>query len=83
MITSHYIPPQTIFNGNNYDPANQTALTAAGVWRIDSGVEAIGRLSAEENQALFERHGVLSREECSARQTVMFEQYIGEWLCGD
>ena len=32
---------KVIFNGDNYDESNQQDLTDRGVWRIDSGVEAI------------------------------------------
>jgi glutamine synthetase len=53
---------RVIFNGNNYDPKSQDELTARGVWRIDSGAEAIARFSAEENIALFEEMKVLSRK---------------------
>ena len=32
-----------MFNGNGYDKANQEMLTKAGVWCINSGVDAIRR----------------------------------------
>merc|ERR1712048_1314949 len=51
---------KVIFNGDNYDEANQQMLTDSGVWRIDSGVEAIATLTSEKNIALFEKMGVLS-----------------------
>jgi glutamine synthetase len=76
---------KVIFNGNNYDPANQEMLTQSGVWRIDSGVEAISRLTADKNVALFEKMGVLTEVECKARQDVLHEHYTGtvemEALC--
>ena len=53
---------KVIFNGNGYDASNQEMLTEKGVWRIDSGVEAIHRLSAEKNVELFESMNVLSKE---------------------
>jgi len=68
---------KTIFNGNGYDPANQEALTAAGLWRIDSGVDAICRYTVPKNIALFESMKVLTSEECHARQNVMLNHYIG------
>merc|ERR1719223_1626578 len=49
---------KVIFNGDNYCEDNQQMLTDAGVWRIDSGVEAIATLSSEKNVALFEKMGV-------------------------
>ena len=51
---------QVIFNGNGYDPAEQAHLTDLGIWRIDSGVEAICRLTAQKNVNLFGHLGVLT-----------------------
>lgn len=76
---------KVIFNGNNYDPANQDMLTERGVWRIDSGVEAIAQLSTEKNVALFKKMGVFGAEELTARQDVLHDHYTGtvemEALC--
>ena len=69
--------PQVVFNGDNYDEANQDMLTKRGVWRIDSGVEAICRYSAPKNTALFEEMGVLRAEECAARQQILLDHYVG------
>lgn len=44
---------KVIFNGNNYDAGNQKMLTDRGVWRIDSGVDAICRLTDPKNIKLF------------------------------
>ncbi len=41
-------------------------LTKRGVWRIDSGVDAICRYSDPKNTALFEAMGVLKPNECAA-----------------
>jgi glutamine synthetase len=68
---------KVVFNGNNYDPNNQQMLTDRGVWRIDSGVEAIHRLSAEKNTNLFEKMGVMTKEECEARESVLMDHYVG------
>jgi glutamine synthetase len=68
---------KVIFNGNNYDPAMQEELTKKGIWRIDSGVEAIARLTADKNIALFEKMGVLSKEECVSRQDILLNHYTG------
>ncbi|VEU37458.1 unnamed protein product [Pseudo-nitzschia multistriata] len=76
---------KVIFNGDNYDEANQQMLTDSGVWRIDSGVEAIATLSSDKNVALFEKMGVFNGEELSARQDVLHDHYTGtvemEALC--
>jgi glutamine synthetase len=68
---------KVVFNGNNYDPANQEMLTNRGVWRIDSGVEAISHLTMDKNVKLFEKMGVLTEKECGARQTVLLDHYVG------
>jgi len=68
---------RVIFNGNNYDESNQTMLTEKGVWRIDSGVEAIHHLSSEKNLELFATMGIMSKEECEAREIVLHEHYVG------
>lgn len=68
---------KVIFNGNGYDPVNQKTLTEAGLWRFDSGVDAICRITEPKNVALFEELKILSAAECQARQTVMLNQYIG------
>merc|ERR1719446_271808 len=76
---------KVIFNGDNYDEANQEMLTESGVWRIDSGVEAIATLTSEKNIALFEKMGVFNGEELSAKQDVLHDHYTGtvemEALC--
>jgi glutamine synthetase len=68
---------RVVFNGDNYDEAMQQMLTDRGIWRIDSGVEAIARLTAEKNVALFAKMGVLTEAECKARQDIAHEHYIG------
>lgn len=68
---------KVIFNGNSYDLDNQKMLTDTGVWRIDSGVEANHRIVAEKNLNLFEKMGVLSKAECTARDVVILEHYTG------
>jgi glutamine synthetase len=75
LIKTHV--PKVVFNGDNYDEANQDMLTKRGVWRIDSGVEAICRYSAPKNTALFEEMGVLRAEECAARQQILLDHYVG------
>ena len=56
-----------IFNGDNYDEENQKMLTDKGVWRIDSGVEANKRYTAEKNMALFGEMG----EFCHVRSATL------------
>jgi len=68
---------RVIFNGNNYDEEMQQMLTDRGVWRIDSGVEAIHTLTSEKNINLFEKMGVMSKEECESREVVLHDHYAG------
>lgn len=68
---------KVVFNGNCYDAANQQAMTAAGLWRFDSAVDAIQRYTAPKNIALFSEMNVLSKEELQARQNVSLSHYVG------
>jgi glutamine synthetase len=68
---------RAVFNGNNYDPANQQMLTERGNWRIDSGVEANLLMTAPKNIALFGEMGVFSEPECHARQSACLSHYTG------
>eukprot|EP00588_Corethron_pennatum_P002496 CAMPEP_0194296200 /NCGR_PEP_ID=MMETSP0169-20130528/55438_1 /TAXON_ID=218684 /ORGANISM="Corethron pennatum, Strain L29A3" /LENGTH=704 /DNA_ID=CAMNT_0039045599 /DNA_START=116 /DNA_END=2230 /DNA_ORIENTATION=- len=68
---------KVIFNGDSYDEGLQQMLTDSGVWRIDSGVEAIARLTAPENKELFESLGVMDGKECDARAIVLHDHYFG------
>ena len=68
---------KVIFNGNNYDEAMQQELTDRGIWRIDSGVEAIAQITAEKNTKLFEKMKVLTKEECESRKVILHDHYTG------
>jgi len=68
---------RVIFNGNNYDEDNQKMLTDRGVWRIDSGVEAMHHLVSEKNIELFSKMGIMSKEETVAREMVLQDHYVG------
>mmetsp|Transcript_5039 Transcript_5039/g.12023 ORF Transcript_5039/g.12023 Transcript_5039/m.12023 type:complete len:713 (-) Transcript_5039:223-2361(-) len=68
---------KVIFNGDNYDEANQEMLTESGVWRIDSGVEAIATLTSDKNIALFGKMNVFDATELAARQDVLHDHYTG------
>mmetsp|Transcript_51832 Transcript_51832/g.155564 ORF Transcript_51832/g.155564 Transcript_51832/m.155564 type:complete len:725 (-) Transcript_51832:235-2409(-) len=68
---------RVIFNGDNYCEEAQEELTNRGIWRIDSGVEAIHTLTSEKNVKLFEKMGVLTKEECEAREMVLHDHYTG------
>jgi len=82
LLKKHW---KSIFNGNNYDIAEQERLTKANVWRIDSAVDAICRYTDPKNVKLFESMNVLTAAECAARQTINLDHYVGsvemEVLC--
>lgn len=82
LLNGHW---KAIFNGNNYDVAEQERLTKENVWRIDSAVDAICRYTDPKNVKLFESLKVLTAAECAARQTINLDHYIGsvemETLC--
>jgi len=66
-----------IFNGNGYSEEWPVEAGKRGVWRIDSGVEAMARISADKNIELFEKMNVMSKAECEARAEVMYDHYSG------
>merc|ERR1719183_3035633 len=68
---------KVIFNGNGYDPAWKEEAVQRGVWRIDSGVEAVNKMGDDKNVALFSGLNVLSKDELIARRDIMLEHYVG------
>ena len=66
-----------IFNGNGYDPNWPDDAVKRGVWRIDSGVDAIDQLDSEKNVAMFSSIGVFSERELQARKSVLLTYYTG------
>merc|ERR1719161_2237491 len=57
MLRSHF---KCVYNGNGYDPDWPYLATTKGVWRIDSGVEAISRFTDQKNIDLFVKAGVFT-----------------------
>jgi len=74
LLTDHW---KVIFNGNGYDPEWPAQAGARGIWRIDSGVEAMQALSSPKNLELFAKMKVLSTKEAEARTEVMLTHYTG------
>ena len=76
---------RVIFDGNGYDPAWLDEADKRGIWRIDSGVEAVNMMSSEKNIKLFQDMKVLSKEELIARRDIKLQHYAGivemEALC--
>jgi glutamine synthetase len=78
LLKKHF---RVIFNGDGYDPAWPAQADARGLWRINSGVEAIRRFTAPKNVELFATHNVFTPEECAARQEVLLGHYTGTVEC--
>jgi len=74
LLKKHW---RIIFNGDNYCEDEQKMLTDRGLFRIDSGVEAMNTLLDEKNVALFEKMGVLTGVECAARASILQDHYTG------
>jgi len=66
-----------IFNGNGYDASWPVEADKRGVWRIDSGVEAMNMLGSDKNTKLFADLKIMSKEETIARRDVMLQHYSG------
>lgn len=64
-----------IFNGDGYSEDWQAEAEKRGLLNLPSTVDAVPRLSSEENIALFERHKVLSRAEITSRVDILLENY--------
>jgi len=74
LLNEHW---RVIFNGDGYDPAWPGQADKLGLFRFDSGVDAIRQLTAEKNIALFAGNGVFTPEECEAREEILLGEYIG------
>lgn len=68
---------KVIFNGNGYSEEWPIEAGKRGVWRIDSGVESMKRMSDPKNVALFEKMSVMNQKEMDARTAVMYDHYSG------
>ena len=76
---------RVLFDGNGYDPAWLDEANSRGIWRIDSGVDAINMMASEKNIKLFADMKVLSKDELVARRDIGLQHYSGivemEALC--
>lgn len=64
-----------IFNGDGYSDDWQAEAQKRGLLNLKSTVDALTLLKSEENIAMFERHGVLSRAEINSRVDIVLENY--------
>lgn len=65
-----------IFNGNGYDQASQKELTAKGLCRIDSGVDAMCRFTDPKNVKLFSDLKVTSNNQSSQDYALLFIKFL-------
>lgn len=64
-----------IFNGNGYDQSWVTEAERRGLSNLATMAQTVTRYMSDKNVALFEKHGIMSRLEMSAREEVDIENY--------
>ncbi|HEX9027238.1 MAG TPA: glutamine synthetase III [Clostridium sp.] len=64
-----------IFNGNGYSDEWVAEAERRGLPNIKSTVESAKAMISEKNQAVLEKHGVLSRVESTSRYEITLENY--------
>jgi glutamine synthetase len=67
---------RVVFNGDNYAKEWTEEARRRGLPVITNSVDAYQAFSVPRNIELFEKFGVLSREECLSRQEVLLEGYV-------
>jgi glutamine synthetase len=64
-----------VYNGDNYTEAWVKEAKKRGLPNLRSTVEALSHIMDEPNVKVFERHGVLGKEELQARTDILLETY--------
>ena len=64
-----------LFDGDGYSDEWKDEAKRRGLLNLPSTPEAIPYFAKEENIALFEKHGVLGRNEIESRRDIAFENY--------
>ena len=64
-----------IFNGNGYSEEWQAEAERRGLCNLKTTVMAIPGMVADKNVRLFEKYGVFSKNELTARSEIMYENY--------
>ncbi len=72
VISEH---KRIVFNGNNYSEEWLQEAAARGLLNLKTTPDALALLSSDKNVALFEKHGVFTKEEVESRQEILFESY--------
>ncbi|MBW3553963.1 MAG: glutamine synthetase type III, partial [Gemmatimonadetes bacterium] len=65
-----------IFNGDGYSEEWHREAEKRGLLNLPSSLDALERMTAEKNVALFEKYSVLSAKEMESRQEVAIDQYF-------
>jgi len=65
-----------IFTGNGYSDEWKTEAGKRGLPNLNTTPKALATWSSDKNKALFEKLKIYSKEETSARQEVMYENYV-------
>jgi glutamine synthetase len=65
-----------VFNGDNYSAEWVEEAGRRGLLNLRNTMEALPRIVAEENAALFEKYGVLSHRELESRLEIYVDQYF-------
>ncbi len=66
---------RVVFNGNNYSAEWEKEAKKRGLPNLKTTPEAYAMILSKENYAVMEKHGVLTKEELTARTETLYEQY--------
>ncbi|MCL2563323.1 MAG: glutamine synthetase III [Oscillospiraceae bacterium] len=64
-----------LFSGNGYDTSWVKEAEERGLMNLPTTADALPHLTTPKNIALFEKHGIYSKEELFARQEILLENY--------
>jgi glutamine synthetase len=67
---------RVIYNGDNYTDHWLDEAEKRGLANLSTAVESLKHLADTENVKLFERHGVLSKQELFARAEILLDEYV-------
>jgi glutamine synthetase len=65
-----------VFNGDGYSEEWQKEAEKRGLLNLRNTLDALERLEDEQNAALFEKYGVLSRREMGSRHEIALDNYF-------
>ncbi len=65
-----------VFNGDNYSAEWVEEAERRGLLNLTNTMDALPRIVAQENAALFEKYGVLSHRELESRLEIYVDQYF-------